>query len=193
MLLFGKTKKDGNYEKDLFASGDDVVLFLLQRKAGENRIIKTFFVTHFSVLDRSRNGEPAKRAWYWYRNEYAHIAPPEWPSEGEAAQLKIEASKMRKLKADGTDDAWLLVKVCDSKGMELSNSPTVRLEIISGPGSFPTGKSITFSPDSPVFITDGKAAITVRSYSRGRTVIRATADGLKPATVKLKWKASNTL
>lgn len=134
-----------------------------------------------------------KRAWYWYRNEYAHIAPPEWPSEGEAAQLKIEASKTRELKADGTDDSWLLVKVCDSKGMELSNSPTVRLEIISGPGSFPTGKSITFSPDSPVLITDGKAAITVRSYKRGRTVIRATAEGLKPATVKLKWKASNTL
>lgn len=66
MLIFGKTKNDGNYEKDLFASGDDVVLFLLQRKAGENRIVKTFFVTHFSVLGRSRNGEPAERG-YRYR------------------------------------------------------------------------------------------------------------------------------
>ena len=29
-----------------------------------------------------------KRAWYWYRNEYAHIPPPEWPVGGTPAALQ---------------------------------------------------------------------------------------------------------
>lgn len=33
-----------------------------------------------------------KRSWYWYRNEYTQITPPEWPEEGVPAQLKLEAS-----------------------------------------------------------------------------------------------------
>lgn len=129
-----------------------------------------------------------KRAWYWYRNEYTHVAPPEWPVEGDAAQLRLEASQRRGLRADGTDDAWLLVTVCDRDGRPLSNSPTVRLDIISDPGQFPTGRTITFAADSPIRMADGKAAITVRSYSRGRTVIRATSPGLQPAEITLKWK-----
>ena len=29
-----------------------------------------------------------KRSWYWYRNEYTRVAPPEWAGEGVPAQLR---------------------------------------------------------------------------------------------------------
>lgn len=128
-----------------------------------------------------------KRSWYWYRNEYANVPPPAWPVEGTPASLVIETSRNNEIKADGTDDVMLLVKVLDANGNELSNSPDVLLQIISGPGLFPTGRCIKFSKDSDVRILDGKAAITLRSYFSGKTVVRATSANLKPVTVKIKF------
>ena len=63
-----------------------------------------------------------KRSWYWYRNEYAEVAPPEWPQEGTPAKLKLEASETTGVQADGTDDVQLTVSVLDSDGRRLSNS-----------------------------------------------------------------------
>lgn len=30
-----------------------------------------------------------KRAWYWYRNAYKGITPPEWPQEGTPASISL--------------------------------------------------------------------------------------------------------
>ena len=128
-----------------------------------------------------------KRAWYWYRNEYAKVPPPEWPQVGAPAALKLEADKTENIRTDGTDDAWLLVTVRDADGKLLSNSPPVELAIVQGPGEFPTGRSISFAGDSDVRIVDGQAAITVRSYHAGETTIRATSPNLEPADVNLRF------
>ena len=128
-----------------------------------------------------------KRSWYWYRNEYGHQAPPEWPVEGVPARLRLEASKTEGIRADGTDDVQLVVTVLDKDGRELSNSPDVRLSVVSGPGEFPTGRAIDFSAGSDIRIMDGKAAIAFRAYYAGRTVVEATADGLEPARVELEF------
>ena len=128
-----------------------------------------------------------KRQYYWYVNEYAKIAPPEWPAEGTAAGLKITASKTQSIKTDGTDDAWLLITVVDKEGKPLSNSPAVDLSIVKGPGEFPTGASIQFDSKSDIRILDGQAAITVRSYYAGAAVIRATSEGLTPAEITLNF------
>ena len=45
-----------------------------------------------------------KRSWYWYRNEYTRVAPPEWAGEGVPAQLRLEASRTDNILTDGTDD-----------------------------------------------------------------------------------------
>jgi hypothetical protein len=124
-----------------------------------------------------------KRAWYWYRNEYNHIPPPEWPAGGTPAALKLSADKITLKSADGTDDAQIIVTVVDADGRALSNSPPVTLTIDSGPGEFPTGPAITFDPDSDIAIRDGEAAMEFRSYYSGKTVIRATSPGLKDATL----------
>lgn len=144
----------------------------------EDEKSKTGIVDYFRI---------PKRSWYWYRNEYTNTPPPVWASEGEPASLSIEASRCNAVKADGTDDVMLLIKVLDSKGRELSNTPNVHLQIVSGPGQFPTGRCVDFSADSDIRILDGKAAITIRSYFAGKTVVRATSPNLKPATVKIKF------
>jgi len=126
-----------------------------------------------------------KRSWYWYRNEYAKIPPPEWPRQGTPAALRLTADKTTLKGVDGTDDTQLVVTVLDAAGKPLSNSPAVTLAIESGPGEFPTGPSITFEPQSDIAIRDGQAAIEFRSYHGGETVIRATSPGLRDATIKI--------
>jgi hypothetical protein len=126
-----------------------------------------------------------KRAWYWYRNEYNHIPPPEWPAGGTPAALKLSADNTTLKSADGTDDAQIIVTVVDADGRALSNSPPVTLTVASGPGEFPTGPAIAFAPDSDIAIRDGEAAMEFRSYYAGKTVIRASSPGLKDATITM--------
>ena len=126
-----------------------------------------------------------KRQWYWYRNEYLHIPPPSWPSNGIPAMLKLTADKVKLLSVDGTDDAQIIITVADKNGNALTNCPSVTLAIESGPGEFPTGPSITFAPDSDIAIRDGQAAIEFRSYHSGKSVIRAISPGLKDATIEI--------
>lgn len=129
-----------------------------------------------------------KRSWYWYRNEYNHIAPPEWAKPGIPAKLKLEADKTMGIRIDGTDDVQLTVTVLDAQGKEISNSPEVTLKLVAGPGEFPTGTSITFKQDSDIRIQDGKAAIAFRSYYAGKTLIEASSPGLVPARVELVFE-----
>jgi beta-galactosidase len=126
-----------------------------------------------------------KRQYYWYRNEYAHVPPPAWPVPGTAAQLTLTADKTGISGTQGHDDVQLLVTVRDKQGRALSNSPDVTLSIASGPGEFPTGRTITFRNDSLIAIRDGQAAISLRSYFAGKTIIRATSPGLEGARIEI--------
>jgi hypothetical protein len=131
-----------------------------------------------------------KRSWYWYRNEYRHIPPPAWPEPGTPASLRLTADKTTLTSPDGTDDAQLVVTVVDKNGKWIDDSPPVTLTIVSGPGQFPTGRSISFGPNSDITIRDGEAAMEFRSYYAGKTVIRATSPGLDAATVEITIKGS---
>jgi hypothetical protein len=129
-----------------------------------------------------------KRMWYWYRNEYLHIAPPEWPVEGTAAALSLSADKTVISNTNGTDDVHLIVTVLDKSGKPISNSPDVTFTLESGPGEFPTGNIIKFSATSDVAIRAGQAAIEFRSYYGGKSVIRASSPGLKDALITVETK-----
>ncbi len=128
-----------------------------------------------------------KRSWYWYRNEYRGIEPPVWPEAGDAARLVLTADRYDGIGTDGTDDVMLQVGVQDAAGRSLSDSPEVTLTVVSGPGEFPTGRSITFRADSDIRIADGKAAIEFRSYEAGTAVVEARSDGLEPSRVEIKF------
>lgn len=143
-----------------------------------NDMAKMGFVDYFRL---------PKRQWYWYRNEYKGIPAPIWPSEGNPALLKLNASKTKGISTDGTDDVQLTVTVCDNSGKHISNSPDVELFIVSGPGEFPTGHSINFSKNTDIKILDGQAAIAIRSYYAGKTVVEARSNGLKTANIELEF------
>lgn len=128
-----------------------------------------------------------KRAWYWYRNEYRQVAPSKWAEEGIPARIKLEASETEAVRADGTEDVMLYVTILDADGKAISNSPSVSLKLISGPGEFPTGTSITFDKDSDIRILDGKAAIEFRSYHAGTAVIEATSPGMESAHISISF------
>jgi glycosyl hydrolase family 2 len=136
-----------------------------------------------------------KRAYYWYRNAYAKVAPPTWPAAGTAAALKLTSSTPTLSAVDGTQDAWLLVTVVDSSGKAISNNVPVTLTIKSGPGEFPTGPSITFTPPgsgsaSDIGIRDGQAAIEFRTYYSGTSIIEATSSGLASSSVTITSQGS---
>jgi len=136
-----------------------------------------------------------KRSYYWYRNAYAKVAPPTWPTAGTPAGLKLTASTTTLTAVDGTQDVWLLVTVVDSSDKPISNNVTVTLTVTSGPGEFPTGPSITFTagtakPASDIAILDGQAAIEFRTYYSGTTVITATSTGLTSASVTITSQGS---
>lgn len=124
------------------------------------------------------------RRWYWYRNEYAKVPPPEWPKPGRPAALKLSADRLT-LSADGTQDSHLVVTVLGADGKPVSDSPDVTLAIVAGPGELPTGPAITFRHGTDIDIRDGLAAIAFRSWHAGKTLLRATSPGLKPAEIEL--------
>ena len=126
-----------------------------------------------------------KRQYHWYREHHRGIAPPAWPVAGQPAQLHLAASQTLIRGTQGLDDAQVVVTVQDEAGRALSNSPDVSFTIVSGPGQFPTGRSIHFSQRSMVAIRDGRAAISFRSYDAGESVIEATSPGLKPARITI--------
>jgi len=131
-----------------------------------------------------------KRAWYWYRNQYLHIPPPAWPQPGTPAKLELTADKTVIQGVNATDDSQLLVTVEDASGRPISNSPPVTFTVESGPGEFPTGRTITFNPpsddpQSDIAIRDGMAAIEFRTYYGGKSVIRASSPGLQDAVITI--------
>lgn len=99
--------------------------------------------------------------------------------------MKLSADKKAISPADGTDDVHVTVKVADASGRQVANAVPVTLTVESGPGEFPTGKSITFTPGTDIDLIDGCAAIEFRSYYAGKTVIKASSPGLKGDSIQI--------
>ncbi len=169
-------------------------------RSGQARWCMFDYGTHFGpslantgIVDNFR---VPKRAWYWYRNAYAKMPPPTWPAAGTPAGLQLTASTTTLGAVDGTQDALLTVAVLDASGKPINNNVPVTLTVTSGPGEFPTGPSITFTPpstndpQSDIAIQDGQAAIEFRTYYSGTSVITASSPGLKSATVTITSQGS---
>ena len=123
-----------------------------------------------------------KRRWYYYRETFRGVKHPEWPVDGTPAKVVLTSDK-DSMRADGTDDVQLIATIVDADGRELSNCPDVTFRVISGPGEFPTGRSISFNRDSDIAIRDGKCSIDFRSYYSGETVIEASSPGIESSRI----------
>jgi beta-galactosidase len=123
------------------------------------------------------------RRYYFYRNIYAGIAPPDTAIAGTAAQLKLTTDSDT-ITDDGRSDCQLIVQVQDASGKRISNSPNITLTDASGLGMFPTGSSITFTGGAKdKGVLDGMAAIEFRSYNAGTITITASSAGLTSSSV----------
>lgn len=123
--------------------------------------------------------------WYYYRYKNTGVEG-EASVDGTPAKLALSAAKTE-IKNDGTDDTQLIVTVQDSSGVWVNSTPEVTLEVVKGPGIFPTGKTMTFQPGDGM--RDGKAAIEFRSYYAGETEIMAYSESdpdLEPAYITIK-------
>lgn len=178
---WGDLLKDDGWKGPAWRSGQAIWCGFDHGSIAGSQLGKMGIVDYFRI---------PKRSWYWYRNEYNQINPPEWPEEGIPAQIRLEATKNSEVRADGTDDVKLTISILDANGKELNNSPEVAVKVISGPGEFPTGNSILFNKDSDIRITDGKAAIAFRSFYAGTSVIKASSPGLQSAQIEINFVAA---
>ncbi|MEI7911728.1 MAG: glycoside hydrolase family 2 TIM barrel-domain containing protein [Verrucomicrobiota bacterium] len=145
-------------------------------------------LARMGIVDYSRL---PKRAFYWYRKNYAGVPAPKWPVEGKPAKIDLTADKTTIAKADGTDDVQITVSLLGGAGERVNAEVPVTLTVVSGPGEFPTGPSITFTPPgkgeaSDIAIREGQAAIAFRSYFGGETILRAESPGLPDSTLKIR-------
>ena len=115
--------------------------------------------------------------WHWYRKELLGIEPPKTPEKGIASKLVI-LSPTKTMSSDGTEDAHVIVYLANDKDERVDSEATVTLEVISGGGTFPTGKTFVLSPENKNFY-EGLGAIEIRSYFAGDTVIKASCDSME--------------
>lgn len=179
---WGDLKRDDGWKGYAWRSGQAIWCGFDHGSIAGSALGKMGIVDYFRI---------PKRSWYWYRNEFAGIVSPEWPVKGTGNALKLEASVSYGIKTDGTDDVQLLVSVRNDMGKIVNHSPVVTLNVISGPGEFPTGRSISFAPDSDIRIIEGQAAISFRSYYAGKTVIEATSSGLKSTRIEIEFEGKS--
>ncbi len=121
------------------------------------------------------------KTWYWYRENYMGVAP-EFSKEGKGTKLTLTASQTI-ITNDGTSDAQLIVTVTDDEGNWVNETTDIDLEVITGPGVFPTGKAFKLTKGNTM--RDGKGSIDFHSWYSGETVIRAYAEGLESAEITI--------
>ena len=119
--------------------------------------------------------------WYWYREHLAGKSAPKPKKEGTPLQIRL-SSDVNRFRANGQEDAWICAELLDQEGNPISNEIELTFTVEKGDGIFPTGKTITFSPEKKNML-DGLAAIEFRSWYGGENVICATADGVKSAKI----------
>ncbi len=127
-----------------------------------------------------------KRSWLWYRAHYAEGSPVPTTKPGHPARLQLSTDRPIIQGTCALEDAHIVVEVLDAQGHRVAAAPPVDLKIVSGPGQFPTGRSIRFHPNSDITIANGLAAIEFRSYHGGETIVQAFAEGLEPATLRIQ-------
>lgn len=129
-----------------------------------------------------------KAAYYRYLNDRVHDNKNlDYPHSisGTPTKLKLE-STYNTITNDGTKDTQLIVTMLNEQDQWVSDTTSVRLDVISGPGVFPTGKSYTFLPGKT--IQDGKAAIEFHSFYSGTTIVKASVPSnpaIAPAVITI--------
>lgn len=170
---------------DVYSSCAEVELFLngrsLGRKATDrsNRFTATWQVAY-------RPG--ALKAVGYGRAQRSAAATAELRTAAEPARIKLTADRAS-VKADGQDLSYVTVELVDARGVRHPKAESLVRFAVEGPGAIAAvGNANPVSTESyqqPQRKTwQGRALVIVKSGKRpGRITLRATAEGLPPASI----------
>jgi beta-galactosidase len=175
----------------VYTTGDEAELFLNGQSLGrKKRGLYEYRLRWDNVLY-----QPGKLEVIVYRDGKTW-AKEKVETTGPANRLALEADHKR-IRADGQDLSFVTVTVADKRGRLVPRSKNrVRFEI-EGPGEIvatdngdPTSFESFQSPERDAF--NGLALAIVRSKpgQPGKIILKARSDGLKPASVVIKTKAT---
>lgn len=116
------------------------------------------------------------RSWYWYREKLRGIPAAPESVAGEPAMITLDSDR-NTISTNGTEDCQLVVRLLNEKGERVKAECEVLVEIVSGDGRLPTGRTMILTPEKHTF-HDGMGAVEMRAYYAGDIVVRATCGTL---------------
>lgn len=116
------------------------------------------------------------RTWYWYRENLRGIPSAPESVEGVPVKIRIDSDRTV-ISTDGTEDCHLVVRLLDADGNRVKTECDVLLEVLSGDGRFPEGRSQLLTPRKHTF-HDGMGAAEMRAYYAGKILVRASCGEL---------------
>ena len=171
----------------VYTSGDEAELFLNGKSLGRKKKEQCQYRLRWDDVKY----EPGTLKVVAYKNG-RKWATDVRKTPGPAAKINIAADR-NQIRADGNDLSFITVTVADKQGRLVPRSKNQIRFTIEGPGEIvatdngdPTSFESFQSPERNAF--NGLALVIVRAKAgqRGAFTLRAQADGLKTATVRIK-------
>ena len=168
----------------VYTSGDEAELFLNGKSLGRKKLGQFEYRLRWDDVKYT----PGELKVVAYKNG------KRWATEvmrttGPAAELRLQADRA-KIAADGRDLSFVTVTVADKNGLLVPRSKNrIKFEL-EGPGEIvavDNGDATSFEPfqASERSAYNGLALVIVRASQPGKIILKAHADGLKDATVRI--------
>ncbi len=168
----------------VYTSGDAAELFLNGQSLGK----KTKGTNEYRLRWNDVVYQPGELKVIAYKNGKSWVTDSV-KTAGAAEKLLLAADR-NAIAADGKDLSFITVTVADKDGLQVPRSKNHIKFAVEGPGEIvatDNGDATSFesfqAPEHNVF--NGLVLVVVRAKANGEFTLKATADGLEPATVKI--------
>lgn len=173
---------------DVYSSCAEVELFLNGRSLGRQETNRS---TQFKATWSVPYQPGTLKAIGYGRQLRTAVANAELSTAAAPARVRLTADRV-KVKADGQDLSYVTVEVVDARGVRHPKADNLFRFAVEGPGSIigvgnanPVSTESFQQPQRKAW--QGRALVIVKSGKRpGRIILRATAQGLPPASITIE-------
>ena len=173
---------------DVYSSCEEVELFLNGKSLGRKETNRS---TRFTATWQVPYQPGTLKAVGYGKSERTAAAGAELNTAGPPARIKLTADRS-KLKSDGQDLSYVTVEVVDARGVRNPKAENLVRFAVEGPGSIaavgnanPVSTESYQQPQRKAW--QGRALVIVKTGRRpGRITLRATSQGLPPASVVIE-------
>ncbi|MFL6332583.1 MAG: glycoside hydrolase family 2 TIM barrel-domain containing protein [Pyrinomonadaceae bacterium] len=170
---------------DVYSSCEEVELFLNNKSLGRKATNRS---NQFTAAWQVPYQPGTLKAVGYGKTQRTAAATAELRTAAEPARIKLTADRLR-VKADGQDLSYVTVELVDARGVRHPKAENLVRFSVEGPGTIagvgnanPVSTESYQQPQRKVW--QGRALVVVKSGKQpGRITLRATAQGLPPATV----------